>query len=237
LVAQSTVAVNSVAVVIPALDEELSVGATVQAARSFRDVTEVVVADNGSVDRTARCAREAGARVVCEPQHGYGRACQAALRALRVAPPDVVLFMDADGADDPADGNHILAPILDGDMDLVVGSRSRGAEPGALTPQARFGNWLATALLRLLFGVQYTDLGPFRAIRWPALEALRMSDNDFGWTLQMQARAARLGLRTLEIPVKYRRRVGRSKISGTVLGSVRAGYTILWTLAKERLLA
>jgi hypothetical protein len=142
--------------------------------------------------------------------------------------------MDADLADDPEDGPRLIEPIRDNTADLVVGSRVRRALPGALTPQARFGNWLSGHLLKILFGVSATDLGPFRAIRWDALEQLNMNDTNYGWTVQMQARAARLGLRTVEIPVNYRPRVGQSKISGTLAGSFKAGTKILWTLARER---
>ncbi len=227
----------TVAVVIPALDEELSIGEAVRQARAIPGVHEVVVCDNGSRDDTATRARTAGARVVTEPQRGYGRACLAALADLAARPPHTVLFMDADLADDPADATDLLAPIGSGQADLVIGSRIERAEPGALLPQARFGNWIATRLLRMLFGVEYTDLGPFRAIRWQALQMLAMDDQDFGWTVQMQARAARRGLRAIEVPVQYHRRVGRSKISGTVVGSVRAGTKIISTLMTERFAA
>jgi glycosyltransferase involved in cell wall biosynthesis len=194
-------------------------------------VRRVIVADNGSRDGTARVARERGAIVVLEPRRGYGAACLRGLEALKSDPPDVVLFLDADGSDDPSEAPLVLRPILDGTADLVVGSRVLGrADPGALTPHARFGNWLATRLLAVLYGARYTDLGPFRAIRYEALRSLDMKDRDFGWTVEMQVRAARRGLRHAEVPVRYRRRVGRSKISGTVGGSVRAGVKILATV-------
>jgi glycosyltransferase involved in cell wall biosynthesis len=216
--------------VIPALDEERSVGAVLDAIPR-PPVRRVVVADNGSTDATARIARAHGATVVPEPRRGYGAACLRGLEALADDPPDVVLFLDADGSDDPAQTPALLQPILEGRADLVVGSRVLGeSEPGALTPHARFGNWLATRLLALLYGARYTDLGPFRAIRYDALAALGMKDRDFGWTVEMQVKAARRGLRHVEVPVRYRRRVGRSKISGTVGGSVRAGVKILATV-------
>jgi hypothetical protein len=142
--------------------------------------------------------------------------------------------MDADLADDPEDGLPLIEPLRCNAADLVIGSRVQLALPGALTPQARFGNWLSSRLLRTFYGVDATDLGPFRAIKWDALERLKMDDTDFGWTVQMQARVARLGLRTVEIPVNYRPRVGQSKISGTFVGSFKAGTKILWTLARER---
>jgi glycosyltransferase involved in cell wall biosynthesis len=195
----------------------------------------VVVADNGSTDRTALRAHAAGAFVVWEPRRGYGQACLSALWSLRDSPPDVVAFMDGDGADEPGDLARILDHLEAGSLDLVVGSRSRSrAEPGALLPQAVFGNWLSTRLIERLYGVRFTDLGPLRAIRWEALTHLRMQDLNFGWTVEMQARAARLQMRCGEIPVRYRRRVGQSKVSGTVRGSVLAGRKILWTLARER---
>ncbi len=216
--------------VIPALDEADSLGAVLDALPS-PPVRRVVVADNGSTDDTARVAREHGATVVLEPRRGYGAACLKALDALAADPPDVVLFLDADLSDDPAQAGAVLLPILEGRADLVVGSRILGQrEPGALSPHARFGNWLATRLLAALYGARYTDLGPFRAIRYDALMALGMKDKDFGWTVEMQVKAARRGLRHTEVPVRYRRRVGRSKISGTVGGSVRAGIKILATV-------
>src|SRR6185295_6110026 len=157
-------------------------------------VRRVVVADNGSTDATARIARAHGATVVSEPRRGYGAACLRGLEALAADPPDVVLFLDADGSDDPEQTPALLRPILEGRADLVVGSRVLGEpDPGALGPHARFGNWLATRLLAVLYGARYTDLGPFRAIRYEALAALGMKDRDFGWTVEMQVKAARRG--------------------------------------------
>ena len=232
-----------VGVVIPARDEEDGVVAVLAALpaagmpgeHEFR-VSPIIVVDNGSRDRTAEVARAAGATVVSEPRRGYGAACLAGLAHLRASPPAIVAFLDADGSDDPTQLAEILAPILSGRADLVVGSRVLGdREPGALSAVQVLGNRLAVALLRLLFGARYTDLGPFRAIRWPALERLGMRDRDYGWTVEMQARAARAGLRAVEVPVRYRRRVGRSKISGTTRGVVGAGWKILVTIARVRL--
>jgi glycosyltransferase involved in cell wall biosynthesis len=197
----------------------------------------VVVADNGSRDGTAGVARAHGATVVGEPRRGYGAACLAALAWLRTRPPDVVAFLDADGSSDPAQLPRLLTPLRDGHADLVIGSRARGrAEAGSLTPVQRFGNRLASALLRLLWRSRTTDLGPFRAIRWAALERLGMRDRDYGWTVEMQARAARAGLRVIEVPVDWRRRTaGKSKVSGTVRGVFGAGWKILFTIARVRL--
>jgi glycosyltransferase involved in cell wall biosynthesis len=216
--------------IIPALDEAESLG-TVLGLLPSPPVRRVFVADNGSTDATARIAREGGATVVFEPRRGYGAACLKGIAALAPDPPDVVLFLDGDLSDDPTEAPAVLAPILEGRADLVIGSRALGiSEPGALAPHARFGNWLATRLLAALYGASYTDLGPFRAIRYCSLLALGMKDRDFGWTVEMQLKAARHGLRHTEVPVRYRRRKGRSKISGTVWGSVRAGVKILSTV-------
>jgi glycosyltransferase involved in cell wall biosynthesis len=194
-------------------------------------VHEVVVVDNGSTDETAQVAHAAGARVIYEPRPGYGRACLAGLAALDWG-VDTVVFLDADHSDYPEDLPALLEPIAEGGADLVIGSRVRKAERGSLTVPQRLGNRLACLLLRLCFGQPYTDLGPFRAIRREALEQLQMKDQTFGWTVEMQARAARARLRVVEIPVRYRRRIGRSKISGTLGGTIRAGTVILSTIVK-----
>jgi glycosyltransferase involved in cell wall biosynthesis len=223
-------------VAIPALDEEASLPLVLAALRALPagTVRRVVVADNGSSDGTARVAREGGARVVDAPRPGYGSACLAALGWLRAHdPPEVVAFLDADFSDHPDELPRVVAPIARGEADLVIGSRTLGErEPGALLPQARAGNLVACLLIRLLYGHRYTDLGPFRAIRWSSLERLGMRDPDFGWTAEMQVKALRQGLRVAEVPVSYRRRVGVSKIAGTVKGTVLAGYKILWTVLR-----
>lgn len=227
------------AVVIPALNEEPSlpgVLASIPAAGDGWTLRSVVVVDNGSTDRTAEAARAAGAIVIAEPRRGYGAACLAGLAHLRARPPGVVVFLDGDGSDDPADLPRLVAPILRGDAELVVGSRALGErEPGSLTAAQVVGNRVASVLLRLCFGLGATDLGPFRAIRWEALESLGMRDRDYGWTVEMQARAATAGLRVIEAPVRYRRRIGRSKISGTVRGTLGAAWKILFTIARIRL--
>lgn len=192
-------------------------------------VHETIVVDNGSTDGTAEVARAAGTRVVEEPTPGYGRACLAGLAALDPS-VDTVVFLDGDHSDDPEELLTLLAPIAQDGADLVIGSRTAQALPGSLTIQQRLGNRLACALMRRCFGVRYTDLGPFRAIRREALERLAMQDQGFGWTVEMQAKAALHGLRVVEVSVRYRPRIGRSKISGTVSGTLRAGMAILATI-------
>jgi len=223
-----------VAVVIPALDEEESIGLVLDAIPDL--VHMVIVADNGSRDATARVAASRGARVVHEPRRGYGAACLRALQACRElegGPPEIVCFLDADYSDYPEDLPLLLAPILEGRAELVVGSRMvRPESRAALLPQARFGNRLAVTLIRLLWGARYTDLGPFRAVTWEALERVDMIDRGYGWTVELQVKAARLGLRYVEVPVRYRTRIGVSKITGTLRGSVRAGTKILYSIAR-----
>lgn len=221
-----------VSVVIPALNEERAI------AKVLRDipawVDETIVADNGSDDRTREIAQRNGAKVVCEPARGYGAACQTGLCAADDS--DIIVFLDGDYSDYPQDMTLLIDPISAGDADLVIGSRVEASrETSALTPQQRFGNWLACALMRLFFGARYTDLGPFRAIRRDALDALKMQDRAYGWTVEMQIRAIRLGLNVREVPVRYRQRIGVSKISGTLTGSVRAGTTILRVIGRSAL--
>ena len=198
---------------------------------------EVVVVDNASTDDTAAAARAAGATVVAEPRPGYGQACLAGLAYYAAQPtgraPEIIVFLDGDHSDFPEELPALLAPILRGEAELVIGSRALGQrERGALLPQQRFGNWLAARLLRLRYGGTTTDLGPFRAIRADALARLGMADTNYGWTVEMQVKAARLGVRVVEVPVRYRRRIGVSKVSGTVRGTLGAGYKILWTIFK-----
>ncbi len=223
--------------IIPALNEAEALPGVLADLRPLAALRRVVVADNGSTDGTWAAIEAGGAVPVWAGLRGYGSACLAALRFVAADPPEVVVFLDADGADDPADLAALLAPIAADTADLVIGSRVRGdLEPGALTPVQRFGNTLSCTLIRGLFGVRFSDLGPFRAVRWTSLQALEMADRDFGWTVEMQAKAARRGLRCAEVPVNYRRRAaGVSKVSGTVKGSVLAGSKILWTIGRERL--
>ncbi|MEO0823416.1 MAG: glycosyltransferase family 2 protein [Pseudomonadota bacterium] len=222
----------TVAAVIPALNEAPAIGRVIAAIPPWVD--RVVVADNGSTDGTAKIARAMGARVVCEPRRGYGAACQAGIRA--AGRRDVIVFLDGDFADDPGRMAALVDPIAAGEADLVLGSRVRGgAEPGALTLPQRFGNALACWLMRRLWGARYTDLGPFRAIRRPALARLEMRDMDFGWTVEMQVKALVAGLAVREVPTAYRRRIGRSKISGTLRGTVAAGVKILSVIVRAAL--
>jgi len=224
--------------VIPALDEEEALpGVLAELARTA--VRTVVVVDNGSRDRTVERASAAGAEVVAEAHRGYGAACLRGIAACRAhAPrPDIVVFLDADGSDDPAELAALVAPIAEGRADFTIGSRvlpGAHVERGALSPQARAGNLVATTLIRVLYGARHSDLGPFRAIRLDALDALDMRDLDWGWTAEMQVKAIRKGLRIVEVPTSWRRRRGgRSKISGTVRGVLGAGYKILTTIARH----
>jgi glycosyltransferase involved in cell wall biosynthesis len=223
-------------VIIPAYNEANSVGRVVtDIPRKW--VREVVVCNNGSTDRTAEVARQAGATVVNQPRPGYGSACLAGIAYIQAKPvaehPDIVVFLDGDYSDHPEELPTVVQPLLEEDFDLVIGSRVLGRrEKGAMQPQQIFGNWLATTLIRLFYSYEFTDLGPFRAIRWTQLLALNMSDPDFGWTVEMQVKAAKHGLRCKEVPVRYRRRIGVSKVSGTIRGTILAGHKILWTIFK-----
>lgn len=227
---------DRVTVIIPAYNEQ---EALPNVLRDLPPVGQVIVANNASIDRTVEVAAAAGAIVVDEPRRGYGSACLAGMRELRRlideggTAPEIVVFLDADYSDHPDQLPELVAPIIEDRADFVLGSRILGErEPGAMPPQSIYGNKLACGLMRLLFGARHTDLGPFRAIGYPQLLALEMSDTNFGWTVEMQIKAAKAKLRTLEIPVRYRRRIGTSKISGTVRGAFSAGWKILYTIAK-----
>ncbi len=220
----------NIAVIIPVLNEERAIGKVLDAIPPW--VGETVVVDNGSTDRTAEVAAQHGARVVHEDERGYGAACLKGIGALHA--PDIVVFCDGDYSDHPETMGDLVGPIARGEADLVIGSRVRGtAERGALSATQRFGNWLANALLGAVWRVRSTDLGPFRAIRYASLHKLGMDDRNYGWTVQMQARAARFGLRQLEVPTPYRNRIGKSKISGTLRGVWGAGTKILYTIGVE----
>lgn len=222
---------GSVAVVIPVLNEAQALPSVLASIPSW--VSHVVVADNGSTDGSGEIARAGGAIVVVEPRRGYGSACLKALAALPDA-VEIVVFMDGDASDDGADMAALVEPIARGEVDFVLGSRTLGRrEKGSLTPQQMFGNALACTLIRMVWRVRFTDLGPFRAINREALRRLEMADPDYGWTVEMQVRAAKLPLRCREIPVHYRRRIGISKVSGTIRGVIGAGTKILYVIGRE----
>ncbi|MCA8941128.1 MAG: glycosyltransferase family 2 protein [Planctomycetes bacterium] len=223
----------STAVIIPVFNEEQSLP-LVLGDIPAEHVDTVFVVDNGSTDRSAEVARAGGAVVVTEPRKGYGSACLAGIAAARGF--DVIAFLDGDYSDHPDELPRLLEPVVAGRADFVVGSRMQQRESRrALLPQSRFGNWLASVLMRLLFGIRCSDLGPFRVIRRDALDRLGMQDRDFGWTVEMQLRAKLANLRVLEVPVSYRERVGVSKITGTLSGTLRASYKILKTIFAYRL--
>ncbi len=233
-----------IAVIIPALDEEGAIGPVVSELVSLKDAAneallhEVVVVDNGSTDRTAQVAKEAGATVVSEPRRGYGSACLAGMAHLKErsgGPPDLVVFVDGDGSNVAEELAALAAPIIEDEADMVIGSRRRYADAGSLTFPQRFGNELATRMMNGIYGMHYTDLGPFRAIAWPALMKIGMVDQNYGWTVEMQIKAAQKGLRVREIDVHNRSRIaGKSKVAGTVRGVVGAGYKIIFTILKYR---
>ncbi len=237
-----------ISILIPALNEERSIGIVIDSVREYVD--HIVVVDNGSTDRTAEVAREHGAIVVHEPQRGYGAACLRGIQELRkiirvetsfvisnqssvISHQSFVVFLDADASDHPEDVQSIIEVMKTTNVGMCLGSRTTGlADAGSLTPQQRFGNWLSTRLIALIWKTRFTDLGPLRAVRWGVLEQLDMQDRTWGWTVEMQIKVARHGIAFREIPVRYRRRIGQSKISGTVVGSVRAGAKILSTIAR-----
>ena len=232
----------TVSVIIPVLNEENAIAKVINdipktGHNEETTVQEIIVVDNGCTDNTATIAAQCGARIVTEQRRGYGYACLAGIAALESSAPDIVVFLDGDYSDYPTDMPQLLHPIRNGKAALVIGARTQGDAKDALLPQARFGNWLACFLIRRFFGVRYTDLGPFRAIRYPDLLALNMQDKTFGWTVEMQLKAAKLGIAVCEVPVRYRKRIGTSKITGTLTGTLKAGYKILTTLFYHRFLA
>ena len=224
---------SAVSVIIPALNEEEPIANVVRECLATNIPSEIIVVDNGSDDRTADRAREAGAKVVGESRRGYGRACLAGIRAF--SPEcEIIVFLDGDGSDCPEFMKHLVDPIAAGNYDFVIGSRTRGQrEPGSMNFQQIFAGRLAGWLMSILYGVRYTDMCPFRAIRRDALEKLSMKEETYGWNLEMQMKAARAGLRILEIPVDHRRRTGGdSKVSGTLHGTIVAGTRIIATLLR-----
>lgn len=223
-------------VIIPAYNEETSIGLVLRDLPA-NYVREALVCNNASTDSTAVVAKEAGATVLDQPQKGYGSACLKGIEYLVNKPaneqPDIVVFLDGDYSDYPEELPNLIKPILEEGYDMVIGSRALGdMQKGAMMPQQIFGNWLATTLIRLFYNYEFTDLGPFRAIRFEKLLELQMEDPDFGWTVEMQVKAAKMKFKCMEVPVRYRRRVGVSKVSGTIRGTILAGHKILWTIFK-----
>jgi len=223
-----------ITVIIPAINEELSICKVIDdIPKDF--VNEIIVVDNGSTDQTMKKAQSCGATVLEEYRKGYGSACLRGIDYLskKRKPPDIVVFLDGDYSDHPEEIEQVVAPILTRQADLVIGSRESGhRESGSMTVPQIFGNRLATFLIKLLYGERFTDLGPFRAIRFEGLLKIGMEDKNYGWTVEMQLKAAKYGLRCTEVPVSYRQRIGESKVSGTVKGTIMAGYKILWTIFK-----
>jgi glycosyltransferase involved in cell wall biosynthesis len=220
-------------VIIPAYNEERSLPKVIAAIPSL--VRHIVVANNNSTDSTGTAAANAGAQVVFEPQKGYGKACLTAMDWIKKQniQPDIVVFLDGDYSDYPEELLDLIQPIIENQVSLVIGSRALGErESGSMTLPQVFGNWLATTMMRYMQGAKFTDLGPFRAIVWKDLLALDMVDQNFGWTIEMQIKAHKAGLRYTEVPVNYRKRIGISKVSGTVKGVFGAGYKIIFTIFK-----
>lgn len=221
-------------VIIPAYNEESSVGKVIaDIPKSL--VRHIIVCNNNSTDQTSAVAAAAGAIVVDQPIPGYGNACLKGLEfvSYQEVNPDIIVFLDGDYSDYPEQMNEVIAPIITEDYDLVIGSRANGdMQKGAMMPQQIFGNWLATTLISLIYGYRFSDLGPFRAIKYSSLRQINMQDKTFGWTVEMQVKAAKLKMKCTEVPVNYRVRIGTSKVSGTIRGTILAGHKILWTIFK-----
>ena len=221
-------------VIIPAFNEEDSIAQVINDLPKEK-IREIIVCNNNSSDRTHDVATNAGATVLLASKQGYGSACLKGMEyiAAKSNPPDIIVFIDGDYSDYPEQLPLLIKPIIEEDMELVIGSRALGnLEKGSMTPQQIFGNWLATTLIKRIYGYNFTDLGPFRAVRYDSLLKINMEDPDFGWTVEMQVKAAKLGMNCKEIAVNYRQRIGVSKISGTIKGTILAGHKILWTIFK-----
>ncbi len=223
-----------VAVIIPAYNEAPSISKVVNAIPLEINAT-IIVVNNGSTDNTVEEAIRAGAIVLDESRKGYGWACLKGIEYANEQQAEIMVFMDGDFSDFPSEMSILIEPIVAGKMDFVLGSRVLGErERGSLTPQQVFGNWLATRLIRIFYGARFSDLGPFRAIRSNTLNSLKMSDKTYGWTIEMQIKAAKKKLRFCEVPISYRKRIGVSKVSGTLKGTVLAGIKIIWAVFKYR---
>lgn len=220
---------KKVVVIIPAFNEEVSLPSVIKDIPSFVD--EIVVTDNGSTDNTFEVAKRCGATVLKESEKGYGAACLKAIDYIKDKSYDIVVFLDGDYSDFPEEMKLVIEPIINNDYDLVIGSRMIGKrEKGAMLPQALFGNWLSAFLIKLFWNYKFTDLGPFRAIKYSSLIKLNMQDRNFGWTVEMQIKAAKQKLKTTEVPVSYRKRIGKSKVTGTLSGTVKASLKILYLI-------
>ncbi len=225
---------QKIIVVVPAFNEEESISKVIDAIPK-NIISDVIVTNNNSTDNTANVAAKAGAIVLDEDRKGYGWACLKGIAKAKELGATIIVFLDGDYSDHPEQLPEVVAPILKNEADLVIGSRVLGKrEKGSLTPQQVFGNWLATKLMHIFYGVKYTDLGPFRAITVEGLEKLKMQDKTYGWTIEMQIRAAQHKLRSTEVPVDYRNRIGVSKVSGTVKGTIMAGYKIIFAILKYK---
>ena len=225
-----------IVVVIPAYNEEQSIGKVVNDIPKVW-VSDVIVCSNNSIDRTVEVAKKAGAIVLEEEKKGYGWACMKGINFANQmdVKPDIIVFLDGDYSDYPQELPLVVQPIIERNMDLVIGSRALGKqESGSMTFPQRFGNWLSTRMMHLFYGVKYSDLGPFRAMKFDKLLELNMSEMTFGWTIEMQIKAAKQKMNSCEVPVNYKVRIGESKVSGTVKGAVMAGVKILWSIVKYK---
>lgn len=227
-------------VIIPAINEEQSIGKVIDDIPQ-ENVSDIIVVDNGSSDNTISAAEKAGATVLVEYNKGYGNACLKGMEYVYKTNPsdnDIIVFLDGDYSDYPEEMPKILKPVIKENADMVIGSRILGmkeglTEEGALLPQALFGNWLSTKLIRLIWNYSFTDLGPFRAVKISSLKKMNMEDRNYGWTVEMQIKAAKLKMKCKEVPVSYRKRIGESKVTGTISGSVKAGVKILWVIFRS----